>query len=347
MKRNDFLLIFLYVCVTVGFIIFIIFDSLNLDSRLVFADPRVLEQFIFSVILLMFSVSFLLILVWLVVDDNSKRHLNKSLRRIINNQAVGKQPESEVGKNIERLSKQMSRITANLQKTENAYISNSRAIVTQERKRIARDLHDTVSQELFASSMMLSGVAQNLEHLDKEQLQEQLSLIETTLISAQNDLRVMLLHLRPTELQGRTLSEGISMLLKELKDKSNIETVFKEAVDQLPKVIEDNLFRIAQEFISNTLKHAHASRLEVYLYQTENEVQFKMIDNGQGFDMDASRELSYGLKNIQDRVDDLAGTMTMLSSKGKGVSMDIRLPILDNLDKDEEEKVEDENDGQD
>ena len=115
MKRNDFLLIFLYVCVTVGFIIFIIFDSLNLDSRLVFADPRVLEQFIFSVVLLMFSVSFLLILVWLVVDDNSKRHLNKSLRRIINNQAVGKQPESEVGKNIERLSKQMSRITDNLQ----------------------------------------------------------------------------------------------------------------------------------------------------------------------------------------------------------------------------------------
>lgn len=345
MKRNDFLLIFLYVCVTVGFIIFIIFDSLNLDARLVFADPRVLEQFIFSVTLLTFSVSFLLILVWLVVDDNSKRHLNKSLRRIINNQVVGKQPESEVGKNIERLSKQMSRITANLQKTENAYISNSRTIVTQERKRIARDLHDTVSQELFASSMMLSGVAQNLDNLEKDKLREQLKLIETTLISAQNDLRIMLLHLRPTELQDRTLSEGISMLLKELKDKSNIETVFNEQVDQLPKVIEDNLFRIAQEFISNTLKHAHASRLEVYLYQIENEVQFKMIDNGQGFDMDASRELSYGLKNIQDRVDDLAGTVTMLSSKGKGVSMDIRLPILD--DYDEEEKVEDENDGKD
>ncbi|MGT2930147.1 sensor histidine kinase [Streptococcus dentasini] len=342
MKRNDFLLIFLYVSVTVGFIIFIIFDSLNLDTRAVFANPIVLEQFLFSVILLMFSVSFLLILVWLVVDDNSKRHINQSLRRIINNQPVGKQAETEVGKNLERLSKKMGRVTANLQKTENAYISNSRAIVTQERKRIARDLHDTVSQELFASSMMLSGVAQNLEHLDAKQLQEQLTLIEQTLISAQNDLRIMLLHLRPTELQDRTLAEGISMLLKELRDKSNIEVVFKKDVVQLPKIIEDNLFRIAQEFISNTLKHAHASRLEVYLYQVDNEVQFKMIDDGQGFDMDASRELSYGLKNIQDRVDDLAGTVNMLSSKGKGVSMDIRLPILD--DYDEEKKDEDEND---
>ncbi|MFC3931727.1 sensor histidine kinase [Streptococcus dentapri] len=341
MKRNDFLLILLYVCVTIGFIIFIIFDSLNLDAANIFANVRVLEKFLFSVILLMFSISFLLILVWLVVDDNSKRHLNKSLRRIINNQPISRQPESEIGKNVERLSRKMSRITANLQKTENAYISNSRTLVTQERKRIARDLHDTVSQELFASSMMLSGVAQNLDNIDKDQLKEQLSLIESALISAQNDLRIMLLHLRPTELEGRTLSEGISILLRELKDKSNIEVIYKEDITQLPKIIEDNLFRIAQEFISNTLKHAHASRLEVYLYQTENEVQFKMVDNGEGFDMDASRELSYGLKNIQDRVDDLAGTMTMLSSKGKGVSMDIRLPILEDKEGEEKNDAED------
>ena len=133
------------------------------------------------------------------------------------------------------------------------------------------------------------------------------------------------------------------MLLKELQDKSNIEVVFKEDTTHLPKIIEDNLFRIAQEFISNTLKHAHASRLEVYLYQLDNEVQFKMIDNGVGFDMDASRELSYGLKNIQDRVEDLAGTVTMLSSKGKGVSMDIRLPILEDYEEDDE-KVEDTDD---
>lgn len=341
MKRNDFLLIFLYVSVTVGFIIFIIFDSLNLDYRLLFSNPVVLEQFIFSVILLMFSVSFLLILVWLIVDDNSKRWINKSLRRIINNQPLDKQSETEVGKNLERLSKKMNRLTANLQKTENTYISNSREIVTQERKRIARDLHDTVSQELFASSMMLSGVALNIDSLDKEQLKDQLSVIESTLISAQNDLRVMLLHLRPTELEGRTLSQGIELLLKELADKSNIAVVFKKDITSLPKVIEDNLFRIAQEFISNTLKHAQAKRLEVYLFQNDNDVQFKMIDDGKGFDMDESRELSYGLKNIQDRVDDLAGTMTMLSSKGHGVSMDIRIPIFDDTEETKEEDADD------
>lgn len=53
-----------------------------------------------------------------------------------------------------------------------------------------------------------------------------------------------------------------------------------------------------------------------------------MLDNGIGFDMDEVRDLSYGLKNIEDRVDDLAGTMHLISQKGKGVSMDIRLPIV-------------------
>ena len=76
-------------------------------------------------------------------------------------------------------------------------------------------------------------------------------------------------------------------------------------------------FRIAQEFISNTLKHARATRLEVYLNQTETELQLKMVDNGVGFDIDERHDLSYGLNNIEERVDDMAGTMTLLSQKEK------------------------------
>ncbi|MBT1232899.1 sensor histidine kinase, partial [Streptococcus equi subsp. equi] len=235
---------------------------------------------------------------------------------------------SEINTNLTRLSAKMSHITTNIQKKENAYILDSQKIVQQERKRIARDLHDTVSQELFASSMILSGVSMSLDQMDKEQLQQQLVTVEAMLQNAQNDLRILLLHLRPTELANRSLSEGFTMILKELTDKSGIEVVYKENIGTLPKAIEDNLFRIAQEFISNTLKHAKASRLEVYLNQTPTELQLKMVDNGVGFDMGQVRELSYGLKNIEDRVNDLAGTLRLISQKGKGVSMDIRLPLV-------------------
>lgn len=321
-------MIFLYAAVTIISIVFVIINSLNLDLKSLLADWLVLEQFILSLLAAFISLTFLLLLVWMILDDNSKRHLNQNLKRILLNQAITQEDDTELGKNVNRLSRKMQQLTNNLQKTENTYIASSQEIVKKERKRIARDLHDTVSQELFASSMILSGVSHNLDQLEKKQLQTQLLAIEDMLNNAQNDLRVLLLHLRPTELEGKTLSEGLAMILRELTDKSNIEVVYKEDIGKLPKTIESNFFRIAQEFISNTLKHAKASRLEVYLYQTSSKVQLKMIDDGIGFDMDVVRDLSYGLKNIEDRVNDLAGTVKFLSAENKGVVMDIHVPIM-------------------
>lgn len=328
MKKKTILMIFLYAAVTIISIVFVIINSLNLDLKSLLADWLVLEQFILSLLAAFISLTFLLLLVWMILDDNSKRHLNQNLKRILLNQAITQEDNTELGKNVNRLSRKMQQLTNNLQKTENTYIASSQEIVKKERKRIARDLHDTVSQELFASSMILSGVSHNLDQLEKKQLQTQLLAIEDMLNNAQNDLRVLLLHLRPTELEGKTLSEGLAMILRELTDKSNIEVVYKEDIGELPKTIESNFFRIAQEFISNTLKHAKASRLEVYLYQTSSKVQLKMIDDGIGFDMDVVRDLSYGLKNIEDRVNDLAGTVKFLSAENKGVVMDIHVPIM-------------------
>lgn len=321
-------MIFLYAAVTIISIVFVIINSLNLDLKSLLADWLVLEQFILSLLAAFISLTFLLLLVWMILDDNSKRHLNQNLKRILLNQTITQEDDTELGKNVNRLSRKMQQLTNNLQKTENTYIASSQEIVKKERKRIARDLHDTVSQELFASSMILSGVSHNLDQLEKKQLQTQLLAIEDMLNNAQNDLRVLLLHLRPTELEGKTLSEGLAMILRELTDKSNIEVVYKEDIGELPKTIESNFFRIAQEFISNTLKHAKASRLEIYLYQTSSKVQLKMIDDGIGFDMDVVRDLSYGLKNIEDRVNDLAGTVKFLSAENKGVVMDIHVPIM-------------------
>ncbi|HEO6744278.1 TPA: sensor histidine kinase, partial [Streptococcus agalactiae] len=271
----------------------------------------------------------LLLLTWFLLDDNSKRQINHNLRRILNNQSISVTDDgTEISTNIQRLSKKMNLMTASLQSKENSRILKSQEIVKQERKRIARDLHDTVSQDLFAASMVLSGIAQNVSQLDVDQVGSQLLAVEEMLQHAQNDLRILLLHLRPVELENKTLSEGFKMILKELTDKSDIEVVYHESILTLPKKIEDNIFRIGQEFISNTLKHSQASRLEVYLNQTENELQLKMIDNGIGFDMDSVYDLSYGLKNIEDRVEDLAGNLQLLSQPGKGVAMDIRLPLV-------------------
>ncbi|MFV8213910.1 sensor histidine kinase, partial [Streptococcus pluranimalium] len=146
--------------------------------------------------------------------------------------------------------------------------------------------------------------------------------------NAQNDLRVMLLHLRPTELEGRSLKQGLEMIVQEIQDKSTITVTFKTNLKTLPKLIEDHLFRIVQEFISNTLKHAKADHLDIYLHQTERSVQLKMIDNGVGFDVEEAKKISYGLKNMEDRVTDMAGSFQMISAPNQGVTMTIVLPLV-------------------
>ncbi|MFR2741828.1 MAG: sensor histidine kinase [Streptococcus agalactiae] len=329
MKKHHYFLAFFYGSVIIFAICFVIIDSLGVNLVHLYQTSRLwlIEQLIFSIFCLSLAVTILLLLTWFLLDDNSKRQINHNLRRILNNQSINVTDDgTEISTNIQRLSKKMNLMTASLQSKENSRILKSQEIVKQERKRIARDLHDTVSQDLFAASMVLSGIAQNVSQLDVDQVGSQLLAVEEMLQHAQNDLRILLLHLRPVELENKTLSEGFRMILKELTDKSDIEVVYHESILTLPKKIEDNIFRIGQEFISNTLKHSQASRLEVYLNQTENELQLKMIDNGIGFDMDSVYDLSYGLKNIEDRVEDLAGNLQLLSQPGKGVAMDIRLP---------------------
>ncbi|HGI4147054.1 sensor histidine kinase [Streptococcus agalactiae] len=331
MKKHHYFLAFFYGSVIIFAICFVIIDSLGVNLVHLYQTSRLwlIEQLIFSIFFLSLAVTILLLLTWFLLDDNSKRQINHNLRRILNNQSINVTDDgTEISTNIQRLSKKMNLMTASLQSKENSRILKSQEIVKQERKRIARDLHDTVSQDLFAASMVLSGIAQNVSQLDVDQVGSQLLAVEEMLQHAQNDLRILLLHLRPVELENKTLSEGFRMILKELTDKSDIEVVYHESILTLPKKIEDNIFRIGQEFISNTLKHSQASRLEVYLNQTENELQLKMIDNGIGFDMDSVYDLSYGLKNIEDRVEDLAGNLQLLSQPGKGVTMDIRLPLV-------------------
>ncbi|HGA3488103.1 TPA: sensor histidine kinase [Streptococcus agalactiae] len=331
MKKHHYFLAFFYGSVIIFAICFVIIDSLGVNLVHLYQTSRLwlIEQLIFSIFFLSLAVTILLLLTWFLLDDNSKRQINHNLRRILNNQSINVTDDgTEISTNIQRLSKKMNLMTASLQSKENSRILKSQEIVKQERKRIARDLHDTVSQDLFAASMVLSGIAQNVSQLDVDQVGSQLLAVEEMLQHAQNDLRILLLHLRPVELENKTLSEGFRMILKELTDKSDIEVVYHESILTLPKKIEDNIFRIGQEFISNTLKHSQANRLEVYLNQTENELQLKMIDNGIGFDMDSVYDLSYGLKNIEDRVEDLAGNLQLLSQPGKGVAMDIRLPLV-------------------
>lgn len=197
-------------------------------------------------------------------------------------------------------------------------------IVEEERQRLARELHDSVSQQLFAASMMLSAL-KSVNHA--EQVSKQLNLLEKMLHESQLEMRALLLHLRPVGLKNKTLEQGLIQLIKELKQKIplNISTDIEEI--KLEKGVEDHLFRIAQESISNTLRHAKAENITIELFKTGNRVILRVTDDGSGFDIDQIDDTRYGLHTMKERALEIGGTCHVISAPQSGTRIEVKVPI--------------------
>lgn len=329
MKKQSYLLIGLTSLLFILFLANSLLDILNLDWSYLLQDIEKTEKLIFLFLVFSLSMTFFFVLFWRVIEEVSRRKMQVNLKRLLAGKEVVAFADPDLDASFKSLSGKLNLLTEAVQKAENQSLVKEEAIIEKERKRIARDLHDTVSQELFAAHMILSGVSQQALKLDREKMQTQLQSVAAILETAQKDLRVLLLHLRPVELEEKSLIEGIQILLKELEDKSDLKVSLKQNVSKLPKKIEEHIFRILQELISNTLRHAQASCLDVYLYQTDVELQLKVVDNGIGFQLGSLDDLSYGLRNIKERVEDMAGTVQLLTAPKQGLAVDIRIPLLD------------------
>ena len=329
MKKQSYLLIGLTSLLFLLFLANSLLDIFELGWSYLLQDIEKTEKLIFLVLVFSISMTFFFVLFWRVIEEVSRRKMQVNLKRLLAGKEVISFADPDLDASFKSLSGKLNLLTEAVQKAENQSLVKEEAIIEKERKRIARDLHDTVSQELFAAHMILSGVSQQALKLDREKMQTQLQSVAAILETAQKDLRVLLLHLRPVELEQKSLVEGIQILLKELEDKSDLKVSLKQNVSKLPKKIEEHIFRILQELISNTLRHAQASCLDVYLYQTDFELQLKVVDNGIGFQLGSLDDLSYGLRNIKERVEDMAGTVQLLTAPKQGLAVDIRIPLLD------------------
>ena len=329
MKKQAYVIIAITSFLFVLFLSHSLLEILNFDWSIFLHDVEKTEKFVFLLLVFSLSMTCLLVLFWRGVEELSLRKMQANLKRLLAGQEVIRVADPDLDASFKSLYGKLNLLTEALQKAENHSLAQEEEIIEKERKRIARDLHDTVSQELFAAHMILSGVSQQALKLDREKMQTQLQSVTAILETAQKDLRVLLLHLRPVELEQKSLIEGIQILLKELEDKSDLKVSLKQNVMKLPKKIEEHVFRILQELISNTLRHAQASCLDVYLYQTDLELQLKVVDNGIGFQLGSLDDLSYGLRNIKERVEDMAGTVQLLTASKQGLAVDIRIPLLD------------------
>ncbi|XKH50088.1 sensor histidine kinase [Chryseomicrobium palamuruense] len=193
--------------------------------------------------------------------------------------------------------------------------------VVEERQRLARELHDSVSQQLFGASMLASSMVE-LENPPKRSMEQ----LERAIHQAQLEMRALLLHLRPAGLHDRTLAEGLEELLEELQQKVQLQLKWKLDPVKLTKASEDHLFRIAQETLSNTLRHAQATEMEIRLMEQPQLVIFRVQDNGVGFDSTQLKPGAYGLGNVYERAVEMGATAKVVSVPNQGTFVEVQVP---------------------
>ncbi len=262
---------------------------------------------------------------------DSMLHLEKgNLSRQI--PKLGDDEIGRLGYQLGRISTKWEEQVSSLQRlsTNNAELAEKARLsaIVEERQRLARELHDAVSQQLFAISMTATAVGRTLEK-DFEKARRQIALIEEMSSVAQSEMRALLLHLRPVHLEGKRLSQGLMDLLQELQAKVPIDISWDmDEQIRLPKGIEDHLFRIVQEALSNTLRHSKATIMELKLIRPSDNIRLSIRDNGVGFKLDEGKLASYGIQSMKERVNEIGGTINFITAPGKGTRIEIRVPIL-------------------
>lgn len=251
----------------------------------------------------------------------------------------GKPPIVEmqtIAERIDKIGKQMSEQVKLSQRLATEKVEDQEAriqeMIEQERNRLARELHDSVSQQLFAASMMMSAINETKKESENERETKQLKLVEEMIHQSQLEMRALLLHLRPVALKNKTLQEGIEELLIELSQKVTMEIHWKVEEFPLDKGVEDHLFRILQESISNTLRHSKANGLEVLLVKRDDFAILRIVDDGIGFEVTEMKAGSYGMQNMHERALEVGGTLKVISVKNKGTRLEVKIPVMINGD---------------
>lgn len=243
--------------------------------------------------------------------------------------------QKEIIEGLNEIQKQIQTMTLDLQtehqKQELLDGESKEEILENERHRLARELHDSVSQQLFAAMMVMSALNETIDRGENiTNFSKQIQMVTKILSMAQSEMRALLLHLRPINLEGRSLKQGIEQLLVEIQSKVELKIIYDVEEVSIQPSIENELFRVVQELLSNTLRHAKASELELYLNQSANQLVLRIQDDGVGFDTSKKKAGSYGLLNVKERISSVGGTVKIVSIPNQGTSIEIKIPLIDN-----------------
>lgn len=198
--------------------------------------------------------------------------------------------------------------------------------VVQERQRLARELHDAVTQSVY-SVLLLAGTGRRAAAAgDWEEVAGFLDRLQQIAGQALRELRLLVYELRPSALEDAGLVEALQHRLDAVEKRAGLQVQFLVEGDLwLSEAEETALYRIAVEALNNALKHAEATAVKVRLAATEEKITLKVEDNGRGFDLQAARQRGgMGLQSMRERVEQLGGDLT-IEAAGEGTTVVVQL----------------------
>jgi len=209
---------------------------------------------------------------------------------------------------------------------ENARLHSNvrRVTILDERERIGMDLHDGIIQSIYGVGLTLEN-ARGVLHEDPESADKRLQKAMEDLNRTIRDIRNYILDLRPRQLHGESLIEGLGRLVSEFRQNTKIEVSLagpKEPLTDLLPVNAMALFHICQEALANIAKHAHAGKVTIDLWSTSDRALLEIRDDGDGFDLEkASKTVGHGLANMQTRVSNVGGDLDIITAPGEGTTI--------------------------
>ncbi|MBI1295413.1 GAF domain-containing protein [bacterium] len=215
---------------------------------------------------------------------------------------------------------------------ENArlYEQAEQLAVVEERQRLARELHDSVTQSLYSVNLLSETARRAAAGSDLDRVSYLMDRVGEMARQALKEMRLLVYELRPAALAQEGLVGALQQRIDTVEARAGVKAQLRIEGDplQIPQQMEAHLYRIAQEALNNALKHAEATMITVLLQIEDNGVTLTIQDNGKGFELEHANESGgIGLKSMHERAQQLSGVLHVQTKPGGGVSICVCLPL--------------------
>lgn len=248
-------------------------------------------------------------------------------------QRVTVSANDELGQLEQQFNRMAEQLAENIEQRQELFGKNARLA---ERTRISRELHDAISQDLFSLRMLMAGLLMELP--TDSDLQPCIATVEQTLTNMVHEMRALLLELRPIQLDQSGLVTALEKLAATYR--ARLAITVKTSIVSVPLAanIEHALLRVAQEALTNAVRHADATEIVLSLTPQEDLIVLTITDNGKGFLVgESSVQHGFGLHFMQERIQELRGNFRIETVPKQGTQIRVCFPCFSTLKRVEKE----------